>query len=288
MSGCIHQTPLIITDFVGHCYFANEQNKNHNRRFDELNHSLVPFDLCSEPQHHSDMSLINISNIEFKYPSQKNPTIKISDFKIDSGEKVFLYGPSGCGKTTLLEILAGILTVTTGEYFLDQLPMHKLNASKKDQARAEKIGYIFQSFNLIPYLNVSENILLPLSLKNKSITEETHKKRDDLCHKLGINEFLNRPVHELSVGQQQRVAVARSLMSNPKIILADEPTSALDHDHREKFIELLFSVCKQHNIAVLFVSHDQSLMRLFDRSVSLPKINHALDAKSIKQVGVEQ
>jgi putative ABC transport system ATP-binding protein len=141
------------------------------------------------------------------------------------------------------------------------------------------MGYIFQSFNLIPYLSVLDNITLPLQLsperKNK-ISKKTEKEAALwLCEKLGISNLVTKKVTELSVGQQQRVAVARALLGGPEIILADEPTSSLDFDHREKFIKLLFEVSNLAKSTVLFVSHDKTLQPLFDRAVSLPTINTA-------------
>jgi putative ABC transport system ATP-binding protein len=223
------------------------------------------------------MSIINIQNIEFSYNSQTKRILDIKSFSINKGEKVFLYGPSGCGKTTFLEVIAGVLVPQSGIFsFLNQ-DVVKMNAGERDQMRAAHIGYIFQSFNLIPYLSVEENIVLPLYLSPERRKKVSQKSESEeirrICEQLGISELISRPVTELSVGQQQRVAVARALLGKPELILADEPTSALDHDHREKFIGLLFDVCKKEETTVLFVSHDRSLQGLFDRAVSLIDIN---------------
>jgi putative ABC transport system ATP-binding protein len=223
------------------------------------------------------MSIISLQNIEFSYNSQAKKVLDIKSFSINKGEKVFLYGPSGCGKTTFLEVIAGVLVPQSGTFsFLNQ-DIVKMNSGERDQMRAAHIGYIFQSFNLIPYLSVEENIVLPLYLSSDRRKKVSKKSESEeirrICEQLGILDLISRPVTELSVGQQQRVAVARALLGKPELILADEPTSALDQDHREKFISLLFDVCKKQDTTVLFVSHDRSLLGLFDRAVSLQDIN---------------
>lgn len=227
------------------------------------------------------MSVIHLQDIEFQYSSSKQKTLSLPRFSIEKGERVFLYGPSGSGKSTLLEILAGVLVPQKGSVQILGQNLEKMTSAQRDEFRAGHLGYVFQSFNLIPYLNVHENITLPLTLSSlrrsrlqgKSIEAEVQH----LCEKLGISELQQRAVTELSVGQQQRVAVARALLGNPELILADEPTSSLDHDHREKFIRLLFDVCNERGTTVLFVSHDRSLEKLFSRSVSFHEINQVRD-----------
>ena len=252
-------------------------------------------------------NIIHLSDICFRYSSKPSPSIQrqtskpslqaspsvqssaysqdlvldIKDFQMQNHEKVFLYGPSGCGKTTLLEILAGVLVPQQGQVIICDNDLMKMSSMQRDAFRANHIGYIFQSFNLIPYLNVEENITLPVYLsqqrQKKLGAEFSHdllkEKVVELCTQLGIQDFIHKSVSELSVGQQQRVAAARALLGHPELILADEPTSALDFDHRERFIRLLFDVCQKAKTSVLFVSHDRTLQSLFDRSVSLLDIN---------------
>lgn len=223
--------------------------------------------------------ILELNQVVFKYPNQINNVLEIPTFKIQKGEKVFLYGPSGYGKTTLLEIIAGVIVPQSGEVKILNQDLVKMTSSERDQFRSNHLGYIFQSFNLIPYLSVIENICLPLSLSSQkrfkvSKTQEVEKALE-LCRSLNIEEIAMRKTSELSVGQQQRVAAARAILGSPELILADEPTSSLDFDHREKFIQLLFKLCEQHKISVLFVSHDRSLQNLFDRSLSLLEINKA-------------
>lgn len=222
-------------------------------------------------------SIIDISNLEFRYPSRDKAVLKIPSFQIHKGEKVFLYGPSGTGKTTLLEIISGVLVANTGIVQVLGQNLGELTAAKRDAFRGTHLGYIFQSFNLIPYLTVRENIELPiLLLPHKNLQRSDLKSNVEmLVDRLGIKDILDEPVTELSVGQSQRVAVARALLGRPELILADEPTSSLDFDHREKFIQLLFELCNQFEISLLFVSHDRSMEKLFSKSLSLAEINKA-------------
>lgn len=215
---------------------------------------------------------IQLSQLQFSY-RPGTLVLDIHQFQIQAGEKVFLYGPSGSGKSTLLEILAGILVPQAGQAEILGQKMNALSASARDHFRALHMGYIFQIFNLVPYLNVEENILLPLRLNAERQNRAQGQSIEKLCERLGIYHLLKSKVTELSVGQQQRVAVARALMGKPELILADEPTSALDFDHREKFIQLLFELCNENKTTLLFVSHDRSLEKLFDRSLSLLEIN---------------
>lgn len=225
------------------------------------------------------MNLIKLENIKFKYSGTSKYTLDIPEFTLAKNKKAFLFGPSGCGKTTLLETLAGVLVPESGSVNICGSELQRMSASGRDHFRAAKMGYIFQSFNLIPYLSVYENIVLPLNL---SVERRKNVPRHDelkivlsICEKLGLAEYLNKSVTELSVGQQQRVAAARALLGKPELILADEPTSALDYDHREKFIKLLFEMCDQSQTSLLFVSHDRALEKLFDQSISLVEINKA-------------
>ncbi len=221
--------------------------------------------------------LIEVKKLKYRYTNSTQDTLHIPEFRINKGEKVFLYGPSGSGKTTLLEVLAGILKVEQGEVSILGHDLSKMSERDRDHFRAEHLGYIFQSFNLIPYLSVQENIELPIHLnhsrRNRLKGEDTHSAVRHLCTRLGIVTLLEKNVTELSVGQQQRVAVARALLGRPEFILADEPTSSLDMDHRERFLELMFELCEQFGTTVLFVSHDRTIQHLFSRSISLDSIN---------------
>lgn len=222
-------------------------------------------------------SLIEIQNLQFTYAGQAKPTLVIPEFSVKKGEELFLYGPSGTGKTTLLECLAGVLKPTSGSLKILGQDLSLMSDSDRDAFRAEHMGYVFQSFNLIPYLSVRENIELPLHLsaarKARLGSVDTEMVIRALCGNLGIGDLLENKVTELSVGQQQRVAVARALLGKPALLLADEPTSALDTDHREKFLKLLFELSELYGTTVVFVSHDRTIENLFSRTLSLQTIN---------------
>jgi len=221
---------------------------------------------------------IRLSDVRFAYG--KGPEVlRIPNFEVAAGEKVFLFGPSGSGKTTLLGVLAGVLGGYSVSVEVLGRDIAKLTGSQRDAFRGSHLGYIFQLFNLIPYLSVLENITLPCRLSAERRARlngvPLDKAAEQTAARLGIAELLGKRVTNLSVGQQQRVAAARSLIGTPELIIADEPTSSLDYDHRERFLELLFESCKSSDSTLLFVSHDRSLMHLFDRQLSLPDINRA-------------
>ncbi len=227
--------------------------------------------------------IIDISEIDFRYGQHHPLVLKIDSMQIEQGSRIFVRGPSGSGKTTLLGLVGGVLLPQKGKISILGQDLSKLSGASRDQFRADHIGYIFQMFNLIPYLSVLQNVLLPLSfsklrrkrLKDKNLNAEDRAEK--LLTELGIDveEFADRPVTQLSVGQQQRVAAARALLGDPEIIIADEPTSALDADNRAGFIKLLIEECHRNGSTLLFVSHDGSLASSFSEQLSLPDINQA-------------
>ena len=220
---------------------------------------------------------INIHNLKHSYQG-RGLVLNIPEFQLNGAETVFLYGPSGSGKTTLLSLLTGILGIQTGQIELFGQPLEQLGARARDVLRASHIGYIFQVFNLLPFLSVQENILLPLriSAQRRKRLGGSAVPADEaarLASALSIGHLLHAKAGELSIGQQQRVAAARALIGAPKLIIADEPTSALDSEMRESFLNVLFEQARHQRSAVLFVSHDRSLGPLFDRTVALSEIN---------------
>ena len=228
--------------------------------------------------------VLNLTNVRFGY--EPAPTlINIDHFDIKSGESVFLKGPSGSGKSTLLGLIGGVLAPQAGKLSLCGSDMTTISSGKRDKIRADHLGIIFQQFNLLPYIGVLQNCTLPcrFSLRRRQRAIDSSgsvlAEAEALIRGLGLTEeeFL-RPVRELSVGQQQRVAVARALIGGPDLIIADEPTSALDHDNRDRFIDLLNHNRKTYGTALLFVSHDQTLASHFDRSVSLSELNSKVTA----------
>ncbi|WP_263078188.1 ABC transporter ATP-binding protein [Endozoicomonas sp. Mp262] len=228
--------------------------------------------------------VIQLNDIQFSWKSG-HPVLTISDLTITAGEKLFIRGPSGSGKTTLLGLIGGVLTPDQGSVNISGTDINRLSPAQRDHFRANHIGFIFQMFNLIPYLSVIENISLPLGFANdraRRINGDTASEAIRLLSAIGLDDkkLIKRPVTELSIGQQQRVAAARALIGQPDILIADEPTSALDTDTRKTFLELLFSECDKAGSTLLFVSHDPTLEAFFDRSIELNVINQAIKGGS--------
>jgi putative ABC transport system ATP-binding protein len=219
---------------------------------------------------------VEIAHLNFCYRPPKT-VLKIAELAIAKGEKIFLHGPRGSGKTTLLGILAGVLKANEGSVKILGQDLTQMSGPARDALRGAHIGYIFQMFNLIPYLSVMENITLPCRISQERQRRLNGRSREDeaksLAERLGIGEIASDNVVDLSVGQQQRVAAARALLGAPELIIADEPTSSLDEDHREGFLQLLFDQCRDLGSTLIFVSHDRRMMPLFDRAISLPEIN---------------
>lgn len=221
---------------------------------------------------------VNLRDLEFSWPNGAH-VLSVRQFTIDHSEKLFLQGPSGSGKSTLLGVIAGVFAPSAGEAMVLGQPFHTLTAATRDRARADAMGVIFQQFNLVPYLTLVENVLLPcrFSPVRAARVGATDKQRTnrarDLLARLGLGEEAqgDRPASELSVGQQQRVAAARALIGSPTLVIADEPTSALDAQTRDTFIDTLLS--EANDAAVLFVSHDASLSKRFDRRTAMSNIN---------------
>jgi putative ABC transport system ATP-binding protein len=229
-----------------------------------------------------------IDSLEFGWRRDAEPVLAIDHLRIGRGERIFIEGPSGSGKSTLLSLLAGVLVPRKGEVAIHGVKISRLSGAARDRLRADNIGYIFQMFNLIPYLSVIENVLLPCKFsrrrreKTGGLEGAGKTEAVRLLQTLGMGEpaTLKTPVTELSVGQQQRVAAARALIGRPGLIIADEPTSALDVSHRETFIQLLFQECEQEGNTLVFVSHDTSLAGMFDRTVPLVEINRRRNPNS--------
>jgi len=223
--------------------------------------------------------VVSVSNLRFAWP--KGPEVlDIESFELRAGERLFLRGPSGSGKSTLLGIIAGVLEAGEGKVTVLGQALTELSAAKRDRLRADHLGVIFQMFNLVPYLSVTGNVTLPLRFsrsRRAAIEGDPDEEAKRLLARLGLTDtaLLDRRVSDLSVGQQQRVAAARALIGGPEIVIADEPTSALDADTRDRFISLLSEEATRTGAALLFVSHDGGLARLFDRAVDLAEINRA-------------
>ena len=219
----------------------------------------------------------------------------IDTLRVARGERLLLRGSSGSGKSTLLSLLAGVLTAQSGSVRILGHELGGLPGTARDRFRADHIGVIFQMFNLIPYLSVRENVCLPCAFSGRrrercersgtSVREVAARLLEHLD--MGGDEMSRRQVTELSVGQQQRVAAARSLMGSPELVLADEPTSSLDADRRESFLELLFRECAREHATLIFVTHDVAVAPLFDRTLEFGDLNRVGGASPVMAIPAE-
>jgi putative ABC transport system ATP-binding protein len=219
---------------------------------------------------------IELEHVKFSWPGGP-ALLNIPSLRVMRGERVFLRGPSGSGKSTLLGLIGGVLAPDAGTVRVLGQPLHEMSAGARDEFRGEHVGFVFQMFNLIPYLPVRENVLLGLRFSPLRAARVADRGAEALrlLAALGLDDpaLIDRPVTTLSIGQQQRVAAARALLGRPEILVADEPTSALDHEARHTFLQLLLGECAAHGITLLFVSHDPTLGALFDRQLSLQDLN---------------
>lgn len=228
----------------------------------------------TKPDKPKKVMAVDISGLCFSWRDRLDPILEIDCLKIGRGERVFIEGPSGSGKSTLLSLIAGVVIPQKGIIRVNGHHLNALTSAARDRFRADNIGYIYQMFNLIPYLSVIENVTLPCRFSRRRRHQATTRTDDygaeamRLLNHLGMDgqALISKPVTELSVGQQQRVAAARALIGTPEIIIADEPTSSLDTSHREIFIRLLFKECDREKTTLVFVSHDTTLEKLFDRT----------------------
>jgi len=226
------------------------------------------------------MPLINVNKLVFSWPGASEPTLAVDDFRVNAGEAVFLQGASGSGKSTLLSLLAGTLVAQTGSVQILDTDLQSLSARKRDQFRARHIGIVFQQFNLLPFLTVAGNLRLASRFAGRP-DRDILTRGTELLEALRLErDLLDRQADQLSVGQQQRIAIARAVINEPELLIADEPTSALDSDARDNFIKLLMSVRQITGCTIVFASHDQDLASFFDRKIKLTDINTAAGVTS--------
>ncbi len=219
---------------------------------------------------------VEIKDVAFSWRGRTAFSLAVPEFSVAAGEKVFLLGESGSGKSTFLSLICGINLPNRGDVAIAGTHLSELKPAARDRFRAENIGVIFQMFNLLPYASPLENILLPLSFApnlRRRIKEPTAEALR-LTRTLGLPDalVLRAGTTELSIGQQQRVAAARALIGQPKLILADEPTSSLDASAQEAFVALLMEQAAEVGATLIMVSHDQRLAAQFNRRVDLADI----------------
>lgn len=226
---------------------------------------------------------IQIENLSFRWRRGDPPVLDIPRFLASKGERLFLRGPSGAGKTTLLNLIGGVATADAGRIVVMGQDLAALPRGRRDRFRADRIGFVFQMFNLAPYLSLIENVTLPCRFsparRKRALRQadslEAEATRLLTRMRLEVDVLRRRPVATLSQGQQQRVAAARALIGRPSLIVADEPTSAIDDDARDAYLDLLFQEVAAAEATLVFVSHDRRIGDRFDRVVELGDINRA-------------
>ncbi len=221
------------------------------------------------------MAAIELNQVRFAYAeAPERWVLNIPSWQVAEGEQLFVHGPSGGGKSTLLNLLSGMYPCQQGELSILGQRLDTLGARQRDKFRARHIGYVFQLFNLIPYLSAVDNILLAHHFSRKGNRQEAQQEAEGLLAALNLPASAwHQPTNHLSIGQQQRVAIARALINKPHILIADEPTSSLDQSNRDNFMAMLMSLASEYQITLLFVSHDMSLARYFSRVEALTDIN---------------
>lgn len=219
------------------------------------------------------MTILAMTKLCHQWPDGTK-VLDIDSLTLAPGEKLLLTGASGSGKSTLLNVIAGLLTPTSGSVVLHGKAVTELKPAKRDALRAQELGIIYQQLNLLPYLNAFDNVRTAVAVSGQK--KPSHI--GEMLQSLGIDSTLQRkPVTQLSLGQQQRVAIARALITRPSLILADEPTASLDRKNRDIFMHLLMAQLAESNSALLMVSHDPAIADMgFDRVVSLAEVNHVL------------
>jgi putative ABC transport system ATP-binding protein len=209
----------------------------------------------------------------FSQPGGGSLTVlDVPAFNIAAGEQVSLIGQSGGGKTTLLHLIAGLLVPDSGSIKIDSIELSKLSEEGRDRVRAASVGYVFQTFNLLPAFTAFENVKLGMTFGHG---KQDPARAKDLLDRVGLSDRANYKPSQLSVGQQQRVAIARALAGRPKILLADEPTANVDPNSAETVLELIRTSCRDEQIALLMVTHSMDVANTFDRVDKLDEINRA-------------
>lgn len=220
--------------------------------------------------------MLKLENIKKSYVQPDGQRVAILDvptLELAEGEQSVLIGPSGCGKTTLLHVIAGITRPDSGKVFLDGSELTRFSEAGRDRIRAGKLGYVFQTFNLLPGFSALENVMLGMTFARKKRSVERAKQ---LLSRVGLSHRLGNKPRAMSVGEQQRVAVARALANQPRLLLADEPTANVDHHNQQQIVDLICETCREENVALLMVTHSREVASQFERVDKLEEINRAV------------
>ena len=218
------------------------------------------------------MSLLTVTNLEKAYASpegSRSRIINVPHFEMDAGKQIALRGSSGAGKTTFLNLIAGILQADNGRIVVAGEEMTTLSESERDRLRAHYIGYIFQTFNLLAGYTALENVMLGMMFGNGIDANFAQH----LLERVGLGDRMQYRPSQLSVGQQQRVAVARAVANRPRLVLADEPTGNLDYHHANEAVTLIREICQENSAALLIVSHDSEVLGQFGEAQDFTQVN---------------
>ncbi len=221
------------------------------------------------------MAILSLKNVSKRYPSPEGgivEVLRVAKFELQEGQELALAGCSGSGKTTLLHIIAGILAPDGGQVEIGGEDLTKLSEGARDVLRANRLGYVYQTFNLLGGYSALENVVLGMAFGKGPDPAFARQ----LLERLGLGDRLHHRPHQLSVGQQQRVALARALANRPSLVLADEPTGNLDPESSQEALELIRSMCRESGAALMLVSHDPSILEKFDEVVDFSNLNKAV------------
>lgn len=222
--------------------------------------------------------MINIKNVVMKYHDNGTEieALKIKNLQIKDGKKVAFVGSSGCGKTTLFNLISGMIIPTEGNIEVEDMNITDLTEVERDLFRANHIGYIFQDFNLFPEFTVMQNVTLPMTFSKRYSKKEINELAKDMLKKVGMEEKANQKVKTLSGGEKQRVAIARSIVNKPNVILADEPTGNLDYKNGVKIMELIMNIAKEEKATLIVITHNNSQLDMFDEVINIEELNEAI------------
>ncbi len=217
--------------------------------------------------------ILQLRNVRksFREPDgHRLPILNVPQFCVERSEQMVLVGPSGCGKTTLLHVIAGISRADSGVIRIDGIDITQLSEAARDRFRAARIGYIFQTFNLLPAFSALENVMLGMTFARG---RKDRSRAEGLIERVGLSKRATHKPSALSVGEQQRVAVARALANRPSLILADEPTANVDRSNQQQIVELIRETCREERVALVLVTHSLEVSEQFDRVDRLESIN---------------
>ncbi len=229
--------------------------------------------------------MINISELAFSYPARGTNVVssfgmRVEEFAIPLGASTALVGPSGSGKTTLLGLIAGTLRAASGSIIVNDQAITDFSDNQLGQYRIRSVGQVFQAFELLGYLTVIENVMLPWYISGGGVKADIQERAAELLLDVGLESKRRAMPGELSQGEQQRVAVCRAMLNRPPVLLADEPTGNLDQENKQNVVDLLIEQAKRYNSTLLMVTHDESLLNKFDSVLDMRVVAQPLDAKS--------